>query len=266
MNKAYSYILLTLSILCGFNSCGGTKNESEFREFELKAKDGTVRTGGIYIPKHTKSSSRLPVIYMEDGLVFKDCYYKHLLDSLIDEKCISPVVVACSYENKSTIPGFRISYRNAEYIESLSSQDPQIAQLFDNHYDYFLETFIPYIQKNAPVSRERKDMIFYGTSNSADFGITLSMRNQDVFPEYWCYSPVYSDISRYGMLSGDVDYRICWGVKEEIDSDEYFPSLVKDIRKRGGNVTSWVFNGTHDRNKWKACFREELKRRFPYSD
>ena len=46
---------------------------------------------------------------------------------------------------------------------------------------------------------------------------------------------------------------------------DYFPNLLKDIRKRGGKVNSWVFNGGHDRDWWRYWFKQELMRRFPYN-
>ena len=66
------------------------------------------------------------------------------------------------------------------------------------------------------------------------------------------------------MLSTPVNYSICWGAKEEIGMFEYFPTLLKDIRKRGGKVNSWVYNGGQEREWWKYWFGEELQRRFPY--
>lgn len=264
MNKIISSILLTICVLYTFYSCSEPSRTSEFREFVIKSEDGKTRTGGIYLPKGITPKDKLPVIYMADGLVFNDCNYGRMIDSLIDNKCIMPVVVACSYEDKTTIPGYNLSYRNAEYVETLARDDNELAQLFDNHYSYFLNEFIPYIESNAPVSTSIEDRIFYGTSNSADFGITLSLREQGMMDEYWCYSPVYSDIKDYGMITTPTSYRICWGAKEEVVMFDYFPSLMKDIRKRGGSVHSWVFNGGHDRDWWKYWFGQELERRFPY--
>jgi len=260
--------LLALSILASglFLSCNRTTRQSQFKEFTLTSKDGMIRYGGIYIPQDTKSDETLPVIYMADGLVFKECGFKKMLDSLIDEKCISPVVVACSYENKKAVPGFRVAYRNAEYVEALAKDDNTLAQLFDNHYNYFVNEFIPYIEHEAPVSTSADDRIFFGTSNSADFGITLSLRNPGMIQEYWCYSPVFSNINDYGMIGSPTSYRICWGMKEEVGMEDYFPDLLKNIRKRGGTVHSWVFNGGHDRSWWRYWFAEELKNRFPYKD
>ena len=260
--------LLVLSILtsCLFISCNKTYDKSEFREFTMTCKDGAIRYGGIYIPKNVKADDELPVIYMADGLVFKECGFKKLLDSLIDNREIKPVVVACSYENKKTIPGFRIAYRNAEYVEALAKEDNTLAKLFDNHYNYFTNEFIPYVENEAPVSDKRDDRLFFGTSNSADFGITLSLRNPSLIAEYWCYSPVFSNINDYGMLGSPTSYRICWGMKEEVGMEDYFPELLKNIRKRGGSVHSWVFNGGHDRSWWRYWFGQELKNRFPYQD
>lgn len=255
-----SLICLTL-LVC---SCAKTIEESQFNEFQITCRDGMVRSGGLYISKGINTGKTYPVIYMADGLVFKECGFKRMLDSLIEIKAISPVVVACSYENKKTVPGYRLAYRNAEYIEALAKNDNELAKLFDNHYLYFINEFIPYIESQAPVSTSADNRIFFGTSNSADFGITLSLRNPGMIAEYWCFSPVYSQINEYGMLSSNTSYSICWGAKEEVGNEDYFPNLLKDIRKRGGHVNSWVFNGGHDRGWWKFWFSEELKRRFPY--
>lgn len=250
-------------MICVICSCVKTTGTSQFNEFEFTCKDGMIRSGGIYIPKGIKTDETLPVIYMADGLVFKECGFKKMMDSLIDNKSIHPVVIACSYENKKTVPGFNLAYRNAEYIEALAKTDNTLASLFDNHYSFFTNEFIPYIEKHAPVSTSAQDRIFFGTSNSADFGITLSLRSQGLMSEYWCYSPVYSDIRDYGLIESHTSYRICWGAKEEVGMYDYFPNLLKDIRKRGGEVHSWVFNGGHDRDWWKYWFSEELKNRFP---
>lgn len=256
-----TFFSVSLLISCGHE----TSQSSEFNEFEIKGKDGKIRNGGIYIPAGVKSKDELPVIYMADGLVFKDCKFGRMIDSLIEIKAISPVVVACSYENKKTISGYNIAYRNAEYIEALAKNDNTLAELYENHFHFFVDEFIPYIEKKAPVSKSADNRIFFGTSNSADFGITLSMRKQGLMNEYWCFSPVFSSVSDYGLLSSETSYRICWGSKEEVGMDDYFPNLLKDIRKRGGQVHSWVYNGGHDREWWKYWFSEELKRRFPYN-
>lgn len=256
----HSTSLLFLTLLITI-SCGKS-NESRFDEFSIKDSSGTNRECGIYLPKDYSKSKEYPVIYMLDGLVFKENDYKTLMDSLIDNGCISPVIIACSFENKEPVPGFNITYRNAEFVESISRKDGKLSSLFNKHYNFVTQDFISFIEKKYPVSKERDGRTFYGTSNSADFGITLSMRDQSLFSEYWCFSPVNSNIEQYGMLEDNETYRICWGVKEELNRLDYFPALVNSIRKRGGNVKSWVFDSGHDRGQWRKYFAEELKRKF----
>lgn len=245
-------------------SCSPKNQESFFEEYTIESNFTEMpRTIGVYIPAGYDSRKTYPVIYMADGLVFTDGDYRHSLDSMIEYGFIEPVIVACSYENKMRVSGYNMAYRNAEYVERLSDADATLRQLFDAHYKFFTQEFIPSIEKKYSVSKEREDRIFYGTSNSADFGLTLSMKNPELFSEYWCFSPVFSDISGYGMLNADNSYKICWGAKEEINASfDYFPSLVQSIRKRGGKVQSWVYEGGHDRPIWQAEFTGLVSTRF----
>lgn len=256
-------IMIGISLVMNI-SCVEPSEKSQYKEFDLNDSEGNTRKCGIYLPQGMKPNGKYPVIFMEDGLVFKETNFKHLVDSLVDYQIISPVIIVCSYENKITIPGYRIAYRNAEYVEAIAKSDQKLATLYDTHYTYFKQILIPYVNKHYPVSEKADDRIYFGTSNSADFGITFGMRDGGMFSEFWCYSPVYSDVTDYGQVQEPVNYYICWGNKEEIDNFDYFPSLLKDIRKRGGNVTSWIYDGGHDREWWKYWFGEEIVRRFPY--
>lgn len=265
--KSVRYFCIGIALASVFiiSSCkdnGG--EESSWEEISFTSKyTGDTRQAGVYLPAGYSKNKTYPVIYMPDGLVFTDGTYREALDSLIRYDVIEPVIVACSYENKMHVPGYQMAYRNAEYVELLGEQDDALKKLFDAHMDFFTKEFIPAIEKDYPVSKNREDRIFYGTSNSADFGLTLSFRNQSLFSEYWCFSPVFSDISRYGMLDEKTSYRICWGAKEEINASfDYFPSMVKDIRKRDGSVRSWVFEGGHERPIWESEFIKLVSERF----
>lgn len=263
MKRIFFVFLSFLIVSVSFTSCHKTLSESVFEEIEIKDNNGNVRKGGLYLPVGYDSRKIYPVVYMADGLVFKDNSYRTMIDSLIMSGSMRPVVIACSYENKKQIPGFTIAYRNAEYIDALSKNDPQLKVLFNSHMDYFINSFIPYIESRCRVSHERGERVFYGTSNSADFGLTLSMMHPELMSEYWCFSPVYSDLDGFGMIGDETEYRICWGIKEEVGQEDYFPALVKSIRKRGGYVKDWTFDGGHDRAWWKQWFASELVRRFP---
>lgn len=266
MKKALT--IFTAVVLLALLSCGKGKSqagESSFSEFTINSRStGSQRTVGVYLPAGYDKQNTYPVVYMEDGLVFTDGNYRSILDSLVLYRLISPVVVVCSYEDKTPMPEFGIAMRNAEYLESLSQRTPELAVYFENHLAYFTDELIPEIEKRYSVSKERSGRIYYGTSNSADFGLSLSMRHPELFDEYWCFSPVCSDLGNYGMLEQDARYRICWGAKEESGlSFNYFPSLINSIRKRGGIVDSWTYPGGHDRPVWEMQFYNLLANRFP---
>lgn len=263
MKLRFSLAFFTMCAATCLMSCSHTLEESCFEEFELKSDDGTTRKGGVYLPQGYNPKNEYPVIYMEDGLVFKDCNYARLVDSLIEIGHIRPVVIACSYENKLRVPGKDVAYRNAEYLEMLAKSDATYLKLFNAHLKYFQNDFLPYIEKKYAVARTREGRFFYGTSNSADWGLTLSMKHPELIAEYWCFSPVSSDLSSYGILSQPTQYRICWGAKEEVGRFDYFSSLTNSVRKRGGTVKDWSFYGGHDREWWKYLFGQELERRFP---
>ncbi len=221
------------------------------------------RTIAVYLPANYSKSKTYPVIYGEDGLVIQSGRYKELLDSLISRGEIEPVVVAVSYENKNPIPGYQMAYRNAEFVEAIANEDPQLTQIYNNHLNYFVHEFIPYIENNYSVSTNREGRIYYGTSNSADFGLTLSFRMPDLFAEYWCFSPVYSQLWDYQPLAMPTRYYIDRGSEEEKgDMMIYFSNLIDFLRRSGGDVTEWTFQGGHDRAKWRADFIKMLKTRF----
>lgn len=263
MKLKFSRFFFTLFAVSALTACTKVIEESRFEEFELKSEDGSERKGGVYLPKGYNPKKEYPVIYMEDGLVFKECKFATMVDSLIGIGAVRPVIIACSYENKLRVPGKNVAYRNAEYLESLARSDAEFMKLFNAHLKYFQNTFIPYIEEKYSVTDTRDGRIYFGTSNSADWGLTLSMKHPELIAEYWCFSPVSSDLSSYGILPQPTRYRICWGAKEEVGSFDYFPSLVSSIQKRGGKVKDWSFNGGHDREWWKYLFGEELVRRFP---
>lgn len=237
--------------------------ESKFVETQFYSSAmGQTRTIAVYIPANYSESNTYKVIYTEDGLVFATGNYKELLDSLIAGGMIQPVIVACSYENKDRIPGTGYAYRNAEYVEDIAKSSPVLQQIFDSHMNYFLHEFIPYIESNYSVSKKRDDRIYYGTSNSADFGLTLSFRSQDLFAEYWCFSPVYSVLWDYAPLAQSTGYFINWGTGEQKgDRLVYFHNLTDFLKKSGGNVRQWTFNGGHDRPKWREEFSKLAQER-----
>lgn len=254
-----------LTAFFAITACNQQSNkESIYREFQIDSKClSENRSVGVYLPAGYSEKNEYPVIYTEDGMAFVSGNYKQLVDSLIDNGYIKPIVVACSYENTNMVPGFDFAYRNAEYDESLSKINDTLRPIFDNHMNYFVDEFIPMIEDKYSVSKSRDNRIYFGTANGADFGITLSMKHPELMANYWCFSPVASSCDGYGILEQEINYNICWGLKGELSSDnDYFELLVLSIRKRGGKVFDWTFFGVRDRDCWREEFIKMLVDRF----
>ncbi len=260
------FIILALPTVLGFFllSCMGYKDESVFFEESITSVYlKQERKIGVYIPKGYSKREVYPVIFVEEGEKVMADNYQNILDSLINSGIIRPVIVAYAYENQQRLPGSELFYRDVEYVEKNAVKEDRYMEIFNNHLNFFVNEFIPHIESKYSVSMERSERIFYGTSNSADFGITLSMRYPELIGEYWCFSPLFSDVSKYGLLKYPMLYRLAWGAKDDImASFDYFPSLIQAIRKRGGNVSSSIYEGGHERPRWRDQFTKELVQKF----
>ena len=77
MKSFFSRFIMFLMASSLFLSCNDkVLTESVFEELEIKDKDGGVRKGGLYLPLGYDSRQEYPVVYMADGLVFKDNSYR----------------------------------------------------------------------------------------------------------------------------------------------------------------------------------------------
>lgn len=245
-----------------------SNHESIYREIQIDSKYlSESRSIGIYLPAGYSKNKEYPVIYAEDGMMLTSENYKHLIDSLIDNGYIRPIIMAASYENTNMIPGSDLDYRRVEYVESLSKENETLNPIFENHMSYFINEFIPMIEDKYSVSKSRENRIYFGTSYSADFGITLSMKHPELIANYWCFSPVSITGDSYPLLEQFIEYNICWGVKEELSSStDYFQSMVFSIRKRGGKVYDWTYSGVPDIKCWRDEFVKMLVEKFGISN
>ena len=82
--KKNGFGLLTIAAALVLTACNKTLEESQYNEFEFKCADGSVRNAAVYLPLGWTPKQEWPVIFMEDGLVFKDCDFKTSIDSLVD--------------------------------------------------------------------------------------------------------------------------------------------------------------------------------------
>jgi len=145
----------------------------------------------IYFPKNYSNLMEYPVIFATDGQIITDGKYNILLDSIIENKIIPPIILIGIYSNEKPATS-NSEYRNYEYIESWSNKkDTILGCRFENHLSFFIKEVIQYIENQYSVTKNRENRMFYGCSNGAGFGITLLFKHPELFSNYLCFSPCY---------------------------------------------------------------------------
>jgi len=188
----------------------------------------------VYLPRDYNHREAYPLLITSDEKEFLAGGYAQVLDSLIGHGIIVPVVAAC----------------------------PETA-LKSGSEAFFMDDMIPALVERYNVSADRADHIYYGVAAGADLGIALSMGWQDMCAEYWCLSPSKARVSDMVMVEQNTMYRICWGAKDEVMAGfTYYQQLVGGIRKRGGKVRNWSFEGNGNTVKWREEFIRLVVQRF----
>ncbi|MCQ2127691.1 MAG: hypothetical protein MJZ06_09710 [Bacteroidaceae bacterium] len=234
MKLTRSYIhAIAVSVILLAGCTAGTQDR-DIKEFTIKDAQGNSLEAQAYIPQGWSNKEGGPAVFVLDNSLFNDGMLWRGIDSLYECNVLKPIVIARLHDKRGTCSA-----------------------------ETFSTSFIPYVQENFNAGVTEN--IFFGVGNEADTGLAISMSGNARIDEYWCYSPANSDLSGYGMLPQETSYRICYGAKEEIGRFEYYPALLNSIRKRGGHVESWTYDGSADPDWWKAWFLYELEKRFPAS-
>lgn len=222
-----------------------------------------TKTVGIYTPAAYDPSKQYPVVYMENGKLWEENTYKEQVDSLIECKAIKPIIVVYIFQNNSRIGNSNHFYYEAEYSEAISESSAHLSGLSDRYMRFFVEELMRDVESKYSISKDREERVIAGTSNSADFVLSMSFKQNSLFGEFWCYSPSTFTTDRYGMLPSESIYHIAWGLKEQENyASDYHAALVSGIKKRGGVVKDMTFDGRPSPNIWKRKFIESLQSAF----
>lgn len=250
---------------CKTNSTSNIKdlNNSTVETMEINSTNlNHSKKISIYLPIGYDAEKTYPAIYMECGRQWEEFRYKHIIDSLTETGDIVPLIVVCSTEDNMRISGTDHYYYEAELSSATAKGNAALETINNNYLSFYLNELIPAVESKYPISKDKEDRIFYGTMYSADFGITVGMNNPDLFDEYWCFSPGHSSVEQFGMIPGKTKFRICWGTKETVNADDYYPLLTSGIRKRGGSITKWSFEGIPSGRNWRTAFKKCLIEKF----
>lgn len=217
----------------------------------------TYRTLSIYFPPDFKKGKNYPVVYCTDGQLIIDAY-KHGIDSLIKKGIIPSIIMVGVFSNEDKVPDKEFEYRNYEYIKGWAAEsDFDLNHLFNNHLNFFSVEVPQYLSDKYGIANSCENTLFYGFSNGAGFGISMSTLFPEFAKTYICFSMgggYYQKNINQADKSCKPFYYIGYGSKEppplimaSYDFEEYL-----DQMKIGHK--SFVFDGGHEREKWKREF------------
>jgi enterochelin esterase-like enzyme len=283
MRKKHQMRIIFGTVLIGslgiLNTSCNTKataklSKSEFLTDSIYSKHlNEYRKHNVYLPKGFDNENEYPIIYATDGnssLTEK----KNLLDSLIDNKIIKPLIFVASFSNNkiadstSTKTGdgkkVYLSYRNFEYVDRKPTrlEDSLLVNRFKNHELYFTKELITGIEKNYNQDNRKTNRYFYGVSNGAGFGMSLLNKNPEIIGTYICFSTFGGDIQ-----SNNWDKNIKYPkLYLRYGSDEFF-GLKEDaefLESKYSESNSFIetkeYEGGHNNEFWKKEFSEIISK------
>lgn len=268
-------ILVILNTSC--NTKKGTElSKSEFLTDSIHSKYlNEYRKHNVYLPKGFDSEKEYPIIYATDGnssLTEK----KKLLDSLIDNHIIKPLIFVASFSNNkiadstSTTTGdgkkVKLSYRNFEYVDRKPTriEDSLLVDRFKNHELYFTKELINKIENNYDQDNQKNDRYFYGVSNGAGFGLSLLNKKPELIGTYICFSTFGGDIQS-NTWDANIKYPnlyLRYGSDEFFGLKEDAEFLKSKYAESNSFIKSKEYEGGHNNQFWEKEFSEIISRIF----
>lgn len=269
-------LLLSLMLTHFFVSVFSQENSKFYKDSIYSNYLNEYRPINIYLPKNFIQDKLYPIIYATDGYTRQeDNEYKNILDSLIDNYIIPPVVFVESYTN-SKVAGYvlngygdtsYIHYRNYEYVETWghSSEDSTLKCRFEMHMKHFVEELIPEIEKRIGLLPNPQSRMFYGYSNGGGFGINLFLKHPDIISTYMCFSTLGSNIENLNCTKSkyisNYVYLAYGNAEPEFFKNES-NNIAKKLKKSKVKCKLTIFNGGHDFPRWKDEFVNSLTHYF----
>lgn len=214
----------------------GTLDSLTFKSKEDSLKPRQIK---IYLPAGYENLSDLPSIYINDGFdALNIAGYKNVLDNLIADKAISPVV--------------------AVFIQPVQRMDEFIGGKRRLMSDAICNELIPLIDGKYKTSKEASKRAMMGTSYSGNITYATVLERTDLFLNVAAQSIIEGEL--YGLLASESEKRVFpKELKAYIDYGifEYNGeqgNLVNGIRFLSGCINSYgikhTFVENHDGHNW----------------
>ena len=225
-----------------------SKSLNEYRKFT------------IFLPPNYNPQKTYPVFYTSDGQTLTQQLYFRPIDSLIQLGKVRPFVMVCAHSKEKIVANDFLEYRNYEYLKSFSiTKKVDNHDLFSDHLTFFTNELIGFVEQKYAVSREQKGRYFYGSSNGAALGVSLSLERPMLFGNYVLMSvisgcpAVEEYLKSTNATKFQFNYYHYYG-NEETDCIEENLCLEKIKNAKQILLKSKMYQGGHKRDKWGENF------------
>ena len=260
--------LISISCAIFFGRCAVPKNIHEVPRAKLdslySAALSEYRRHAVYLPPGFQKGKSYPVVWGTDGIQPEAI---RLLDSLIGQHRMHPIVYASSCANTRVADSTTVKtgdgkavhlvFRNFDYIRNNASGGKgPLGARFDQHMAYYVNEFMPAIERQLALPDDAGNRYYYGVSNGAGFGLQLAHSYPDLISSYLCCSP-------FGADPEDLEWKTtqhyptlfwCFGDQEPTFLQEDAAWLQERYAESGSAFHLQVFAGGHASAAWNQAF------------
>jgi len=211
------------------------------RETELFSdRLNTTRRITYYLPPAYTESQRYPVVYMTDGDQFSDFGFAQVVEPLIDQDLIPPLVLVAVHAAPFLLHHDR---RAEEYVLGINEA------VYQKHERFFTETVRVWAEATLNASRDANRRALMGYSRGAVFAGNTGVRKPGIYGHVMIFSPgdelqreqSSMTSTRFYLLAGTLEspfYQATKGIYRDLKSAE--SDVVFKTRVAGHASTMWV--------------------------
>jgi enterochelin esterase-like enzyme len=238
-----------------FSNC----QESKIEHFTFYSKSlEEHRKITVYFPENFRSENNYNAIFCTDGQFINE-EYKNKLDSIFVTKNRTPFVIIGINSNEKEVLNSYFEYRNFEYLENMLSDDPDLSSRFERHMNFFVYEVDEYIKDTLQLRINSK--FFYGVSNGAAFGISISKQYPELFSKYILYSIAGGNYKNLKWNSDKYPFFIIrYGRNEPKQLIKNNKAFSKHLSRNHYQHIFKSYNGGHNREDWLNLFIKDIEK------
>lgn len=216
----------------------------------------------LYLPADFNPEIQYPLIIAADGQMISEGTYQNLLDSLIENKIIPPLVLIGINSNEQEVsPGSGVTLRYYEYAHR-NKQDKILCNRYDNHSEFFLNELRDSVLSAYDIQPDPHYLVFYGCSNGGDYGMRLLLEHPEKFTHFLCYSPIATTGKGKIFRTSHSQAHLFLSYSQEELESPFGSNLVKlnhtVQKKKDSRISVHIYAGGHKRAAWEKEFTHTL--------